>query len=77
MNGIKPEPVWTGAYVDLADRRITNWLWQKHEGNTQRKIYIDYTKEAYEQYNCIFDHNMHFLNESSHVSIKSTVYSTI
>ncbi|KAF5300024.1 hypothetical protein FQR65_LT09281 [Abscondita terminalis] len=25
---IKPDPIWTGTYADLADRRITNWLWQ-------------------------------------------------
>ncbi|KAF5289107.1 hypothetical protein FQA39_LY15209 [Lamprigera yunnana] len=64
---IKPDPIWTGTYVDLADRRITNWLWQKYEGNQQREAFIEYTKEAYNKYGCFFDqNNMHFLQETSH-----------
>ncbi|XP_031340092.1 voltage-dependent calcium channel subunit alpha-2/delta-3-like isoform X2 [Photinus pyralis] len=64
---IKPDPIWTGTYADLADRRITNWLWQKYEGNQQRQVFVDYTRTTYTQYNCVFDQNsMHFLQSDSH-----------
>ncbi|KAK4887644.1 hypothetical protein RN001_003915 [Aquatica leii] len=64
---IKPDPIWTGTYADLADRRLTNWLWHKHEGNEQRQVFVDYTQDAYKQHGCLFDQNStHFLQEKSH-----------
>ncbi|XP_025833604.1 voltage-dependent calcium channel subunit alpha-2/delta-3-like [Agrilus planipennis] len=45
----KPDPVWTGTYIDLADRRLANWLWTKVEGNRQRDIFLDYTKRMIER----------------------------
>lgn len=74
LHNEKPNPIWTGTYVDLADRRLTNWLWNKHEGNQQRQIFIDYTREAYEKYNCILDNkdkesDKHFLLKADHVSV--------
>ncbi|GJQ65543.1 hypothetical protein Trydic_g7644 [Trypoxylus dichotomus] len=38
------QPVWSALYVDLADRRLTNWLWQKDEGLRQRDLFIHYAR---------------------------------
>ncbi|KAK9744952.1 Cache domain [Popillia japonica] len=40
----KFQPIWSAIYVDLADRRLTNWLWQKAEGIRQQRQFIDYAK---------------------------------
>lgn len=34
-------PIWSPLYVDLADRRITNWQWEKYEGNRQREKFLE------------------------------------
>nr|XP_022903680.1 voltage-dependent calcium channel subunit alpha-2/delta-3-like isoform X2 [Onthophagus taurus] len=34
------QPIWSALYVDLTDRRLTNWLWSKEQGLKQREVFI-------------------------------------
>ncbi|KAI4463039.1 voltage-dependent calcium channel subunit alpha-2/delta-related [Holotrichia oblita] len=38
------QPIWSALYVDLADRRLTNWLWEKDEGLRQQNQFIKYAR---------------------------------
>lgn len=40
----KQEAIWSYLQIDLADRRYSNWLWKKFEGNRQREIFLDHAK---------------------------------
>lgn len=45
----KQNPIWSYLYVDLADRRICNWLWKKIEGIRQREVFLDHVKRLYKR----------------------------
>ncbi|KAJ8913962.1 hypothetical protein NQ315_015200 [Exocentrus adspersus] len=36
--------IWSYLHVDLADRRLSNWLWKKYEGIRQREVFLDFVK---------------------------------
>lgn len=63
-------PVWSYLYVDLADRRQTNWLWKKLEGIRQREVFLDFAKRQMIQENWVFGDGIknHMLLMESHVS---------
>lgn len=72
---IQPKPAWTALYVHLADRRLSNWLWKKYEGNKQRDKYIDYEKQYIKKHGLLLNENhTHFASQTSHVS---TIYTLI
>lgn len=67
MNQEKPEPLWSALYVDLADRKLSNWLWNKFEGNRQRDTFVNFAKEEYTRMKLIFKDNTHFVQQVTHV----------
>lgn len=64
-------PIWSYLYVDLADRRQTNWLWKKLEGIRQREVFLDFAKRQMMRENLIFNEGItkHMLLMESHVSV--------
>ncbi|CAH1988428.1 unnamed protein product [Acanthoscelides obtectus] len=36
--------IWSYLHVDLADRRLSNWLWKKFEGIRQREVFLEHIK---------------------------------
>ncbi|XP_057672266.1 voltage-dependent calcium channel subunit alpha-2/delta-3-like [Diorhabda carinulata] len=38
--------IWSYLHVDLADRRLSNWLWKKFEGIRQRDVFLDHIKRV-------------------------------
>ncbi|XP_045479597.1 voltage-dependent calcium channel subunit alpha-2/delta-3-like [Harmonia axyridis] len=64
-NDDKQNPIWSYLYVDLADRRICNWLWRKREGIRQREIFLDHVKRLYRRTKKILtSENFHLLKDS-------------
>lgn len=63
------EPIWSYLYVDLADRRLPNWLWKKLEGNRQREVFLDFAKREMMRKSLLFLEgiNKHMLLEEDHV----------
>lgn len=68
MNGKKPEPLWSALYVDLADRKLSNWLWNKYEGNRQRDRFLEFANRESIRLQMIFHDNSHFLKQTTHVN---------
>lgn len=64
----KPEPLWSALYVDLADRKLSNWLWQKFEGNRQREAFVEFANQESIRLNMMFIDNSHFTKHATHVS---------
>lgn len=66
------EPIWSYLYVDLADRRLPNWLWKKLEGNRQREVFLDFAKREMMNKKLVFVEGItkHMLLEEDHVSIQ-------
>ncbi|XP_066154542.1 voltage-dependent calcium channel subunit alpha-2/delta-3-like isoform X2 [Euwallacea fornicatus] len=63
----KQSPIWSYLYVDLADRRLSNWLWNKFEGIRQREVFLDHVKRRADRLQ--FNHNSvtHMLLQETHV----------
>jgi voltage-dependent calcium channel alpha-2/delta-3 len=61
------ELIWSYLYIDLADRRYTNWLWKKLEGNRQRAIFLDHAKREFTRLQKVLSSESHFLLKESHV----------
>ncbi|KAJ8929985.1 hypothetical protein NQ314_017274 [Rhamnusium bicolor] len=59
--------IWSYLHVDLADRRLSNWLWKKYEGIRQREVFLDHVKR--ESLNKFFPSPNHMLLLENHVSI--------
>nr|CAI5865406.1 unnamed protein product [Callosobruchus analis] len=36
--------IWSYLHVDLADRRLSNWLWKKFEGIRQREVFLEHIR---------------------------------
>lgn len=70
----RPDPLWSALYVDLADRKLSNWLWNKFEGNRQRDAFINFAKEESVRLKMIFKDNTHFMQQITHVSIKECLH---
>ncbi|XP_017784355.1 PREDICTED: voltage-dependent calcium channel subunit alpha-2/delta-3-like [Nicrophorus vespilloides] len=61
------EPAWSALYVHLVDRRLSNWLWKRNEGNRQRDIFIKYEKQQIKEKRKIFEPTQrHFTLEIEH-----------
>jgi hypothetical protein len=60
------ELIWSYLYIDLADRRYTNWLWKKLEGNRQRAIFLDHAKREFTRLQKVLSSESHFLLKESH-----------
>ncbi|XP_031332073.1 voltage-dependent calcium channel subunit alpha-2/delta-3 isoform X2 [Photinus pyralis] len=41
---VKPHPTWSPVYADVADPKLTNWLWVTRERNKQRERFILYRR---------------------------------
>ncbi|KAF5291746.1 hypothetical protein FQA39_LY14234 [Lamprigera yunnana] len=41
---VKPNPSWSPVYADVADPKLTNWLWVTRERNKQRERFILYRR---------------------------------
>lgn len=64
----REEYIWSYLYIDLADRRYTNWLWKKFEGNRQRAIFLDHAKREFTRLGKVLTSESHFLLQERHVS---------
>ncbi|KAL1506863.1 hypothetical protein ABEB36_006146 [Hypothenemus hampei] len=62
----KQSPIWSYLYVDLADRRLSNWLWTKFEGIRQREVYLDHVKRRVERLQLSHNSFNHMLLQESH-----------
>ncbi|RZB66645.1 voltage-dependent calcium channel subunit alpha-2/delta-3-like, partial [Asbolus verrucosus] len=62
----KQEPIWSYLYIDLADRRYTNWLWRKIEGNRQREVFLDHAKREFMRNHKMLTSENHFLLQETH-----------
>lgn len=60
--------IWSYLHVDLADRRLSNWLWKKFEGIRQRKVFLDHIKRIIFRQNQMLTAEEHMLLKESHVS---------
>lgn len=60
--------IWSYLHVDLADRRLSNWLWKKFEGIRQRKVFLDHIKRMIKREKQFFDYPSHMLLKTTHVS---------
>ncbi|XP_060531508.1 voltage-dependent calcium channel subunit alpha-2/delta-3-like [Cylas formicarius] len=59
-------PIWSYLYVDLADRRLSNWLWRKYEGIRQREVFLDHVQRRVERLQLQFSTLNHMLLTESH-----------
>lgn len=59
--------IWSYLHVDLADRRLSNWLWKKFEGIRQRKVFLDHIKRMINREKQFFDYPNHMLLKTTHV----------
>ncbi|XP_028129613.2 voltage-dependent calcium channel subunit alpha-2/delta-3-like [Diabrotica virgifera virgifera] len=53
--------IWSYLHVDLADRRLSNWLWKKFEGIRQRDVFLDYIKRGIFRQNLMLTSEKHML----------------
>lgn len=60
--------IWSYLHVDLADRRLSNWLWKKFEGIRQRKVFLDHIKRIVNREKQWFEYSSHMLLKTTHVS---------
>ncbi|CAH1173790.1 unnamed protein product [Phaedon cochleariae] len=58
--------IWSYLHVDLADRRLSNWLWKKFEGIRQREVLIDHIKRDFYRQQKNFTSSDHVLLKSTH-----------
>lgn len=68
MIGEKSEPLWSALYVDLADRKLSNWLWNKYEGNRQHDVMVKFGREEVVRLKLMYVNAFHFMNLDTHVS---------
>lgn len=64
----KQSPIWSYLYVDLADRRLSNWLWTKFEGIRQREVFLDHVKRRVDRLQLQHNSMSHMLLQETHVS---------
>lgn len=64
---LKQKPIWSYLYADLADRRLSNWLWKKIESVRQRQVFLDFEKREYRRRNEILTSSNHALLQDGHV----------
>lgn len=69
MHHPKAEPLWSALYVDLADRKLANWLWNKFEGNRQRDVFVKFANDEYDRLSLILKDSSHFGMQTMHVSL--------
>lgn len=50
LNGTFHPKVWTPVYADIADPKITDWLWDKKERNDQKERYWIYRRNKMFKY---------------------------
>ncbi|XP_076250895.1 voltage-dependent calcium channel subunit alpha-2/delta-3-like [Rhynchophorus ferrugineus] len=62
----KQVPIWSYLYVDLADRRLSNWLWTKFEGIRQREVFLDHSKRRVDRLQLKHKSQSHMLLQESH-----------
>lgn len=67
INNEEKSHVWTYLHVDLADRRLSNWLWRKFEGIRQREVFLDYVKRNYKTLKKHLTSAKHMLLQETHV----------
>lgn len=67
MNKKNASFIWSYLHVDLADRRLSNWLWKKFEGIRQRKVFLDHIKRIIKRERLFFDYPSHMLLKTTHV----------
>lgn len=65
----KQSPIWSYLYVDLADRRLSNWLWTKFEGIRQREVFLDHVKRRVDRLQLQHNSMSHMLLQETHVRI--------
>ena len=68
-NPKREEFIWSYLYIDLADRRYTNWLWRKVEGNRQRSVFLDHAKREFHRLKKVLANYSHFLLQENHVKL--------
>ncbi|XP_030755256.1 voltage-dependent calcium channel subunit alpha-2/delta-4-like, partial [Sitophilus oryzae] len=66
----KQVPIWSYLYVDLADRRLSNWLWTKFEGIRQREVFLDHSKRRVDRLQLKYDSQSHMLLQESHKQVQ-------
>ncbi|XP_050298952.1 voltage-dependent calcium channel subunit alpha-2/delta-3-like isoform X2 [Anthonomus grandis grandis] len=62
----RQSPIWSYLYVDLADRRLSNWLWTKDEGIRQRDVFLDHVKRRIERLQQKYTSLNHMLLQEHH-----------
>ncbi|CAH0560861.1 unnamed protein product [Brassicogethes aeneus] len=62
----KATEIWSYLHVDLADRRFSNWLWRKFEGNRQREVFLDHVKRDYIRLKKTLTSRSHMLLREEH-----------
>ncbi|KAH1028622.1 hypothetical protein HUJ05_001960 [Dendroctonus ponderosae] len=62
----KQIPIWSYLYVDLADRRLSNWLWTKFEGIRQREVFLDHVKRRIDLQQLRHNSLNHMLLQETH-----------
>lgn len=62
----KQSPIWSYLYVDLADRRLSNWLWTKFEGIRQREVFLDHVKRRVDRLQLQHNSMSHMLLQETH-----------
>lgn len=67
----RPNPIWTGAYIHMADRRLPNYMWKLYQGDQQIDVYSQYTANAYREYGCFGRPANHYSLAPIHVSLVS------
>lgn len=65
---------WTYLHVDLADRRLSNWLWKKFEGIRQRRVILDHIKRIMQREKTFFSSEGHMLLQKDVSKKKNTIY---
>lgn len=62
-------PIWSALYVHLADRRLSNWLWNKFEGNRQRDKFLEFARLKAKMNGLKHDDDYPYLLTTDHVGV--------
>nr|XP_023014189.1 voltage-dependent calcium channel subunit alpha-2/delta-3-like [Leptinotarsa decemlineata] len=62
--------IWSYLHVDLADRRLSNWLWKKFEGIRQREVFLDHVKRDFWRQHKVLTSKDYMLLKETHDYMK-------
>lgn len=65
LKGDKPQPTWSPVYADVADPKLTNWLWVQRLRRDQRDKFL-----AHRQHKHTLDQDKKYVHQQKKVQVK-------